>query len=122
MIKKISHISFALLLIVATTGMTISEHFCGSDLISIELNSTPESCCDDNSDCCHNESFTFEIEDEFSISSYTFEFAQYAVELTTFVELLQIDVPEVNSSKLFPFIPPPPKIQTVLSSLQTYLI
>ena len=122
MLKRISHISLVLLLLAATTGMTISEHYCGDNLKSVSLFSSPESCCDIPDGCCHDESITIDIEDEFSVSSFTFEFAQFAVEITAFVEIFKFDVPEVICFNSLSYIPPPPNIQTVLSSLQTYLI
>ena len=121
MLKRISHIGIVLVLLAATTGMTISEHYCGDNLVAKGLFHNTDSCCDDPG-CCHDEFKTYILEDEFAPSSFTFEFVQFAFEIPDFVELFIFDAPEVKSFNSLAYIPPPPKIQTVLSSLQTYLI
>lgn len=101
--------------------MTISRHYCGDILVSIGVFDYADSCCD-NENCCHDEFKTYILEDEFAPSSFTFEFVQFAFEIPDFVELFIFDAPEVKRYNSLAYIPPPPKIQTVLSSLQTYLI
>ncbi len=54
MIRKISNIIIAIILLVSTTGFTISKHYCGNELITVEINGEAESCCD-SPDCCHTE-------------------------------------------------------------------
>jgi hypothetical protein len=121
MLTKISHIFLALLFMVTTMGMTVSKHFCGSYLQSTSVLSEIEPCCD-MPDCCHNESITLEIKDDFSVTSYNFDFTQLAVDLPALVELVEIEVSENNSYLISENTPPPPKIQTVLSRFQSYLL
>jgi hypothetical protein len=54
MIRKISNIIIAFVLLISTTGFTISKHYCGGELISIEVNAEAETCCD-SPDCCQTE-------------------------------------------------------------------
>jgi len=102
-------------------GMTVSKHFCGSSLQSTGLFSEIDPCCD-TPNCCHNESFTLEIKDDFSVTSNNFDFSQLAVDLPALVELFEIEVSEDNSYFTSKNTPPPPKIQTVLSRFQSYLL
>ncbi len=121
MVKKASHIVLAVLLIVITTGMTVSKHYCGNDLKSITVSSGLDSCCDTPSGCCHDESQIIKIKDYFSVCTFCFDFTQLAVILPVVVDNFQgnnlqceLKTENINS--------PPPKIQTVLSYLQTYLL
>jgi hypothetical protein len=121
MLKKISHIILVSLILVTTMGMTVSKHYCGSSLESVGVLSTPDRCCEIPTGCCHDESFTIKVEDDFSVTSHAFDFTQFAVILPALIELNQIESTEKQSFVSFIVIPPP-KIQTVLSSLQTYLL
>ncbi|VAW20791.1 hypothetical protein MNBD_BACTEROID01-1143 [hydrothermal vent metagenome] len=120
MVKKASHIVLATLLIVITTGMTVSKHYCGNDLKSITVSSGQHSCCETPSGCCHDESQIIQIKDYFSVCTLCFDFTQLAVILPVIVDnrnnSLQCELKTENINS------PPPKIQTVLSSLQTYLL
>lgn len=111
-----------MLIVVSTMGLTVSMHYCGDDLKSVSFLSSPEPCCDIPDDCCHDETLSIKTENEFSGTFYTFDFSQLVVELPALVELFLIDIPEDNSFISDYIFPPPPKIQTVLSSLQSYLL
>lgn len=121
MFKKISHIALMSLILVTTMGMTVSKHYCGDSLKSVGVLSAPDRCCEVPSGCCHNESFTIKVEDDFSVATNAFDFTQFAVILPALVELNQIEPTEKQSFASFIVIPPP-KIQRILSSLQTYLL
>ncbi len=122
MFKKISHIIFIPLLLVTTMGMTVSKHYCGSSLESVRVLSSPQPCCEIPTGCCHDESFSIKITDNFSAVSYAFDFTQFAVILPVLVESIHLETNENQSFVSLYDVPPPPKIQTVLSSLQTYLL
>ena len=111
-----------MLIVVSTMGMTVSMHFCGDNLESISILRSPDPCCDIPDDCCHDESINIETENDFSGTFYTFEFSQLVVELPTYVESMQIYIAENDFLNSFSCTPPPPKIQTVLSKLQSYLL
>tara|TARA_R110002050_G_scaffold183855_2_gene317315 strand:+ start:2536 stop:2904 length:369 start_codon:yes stop_codon:yes gene_type:complete len=122
MLKKISHIMLISLILLTTMGMTVSKHYCGSSLESVGVLSTPEDCCKMPNECCHHESFTIKIQDDFSVTTHAFDFTQFAVVLPALVELVPVGATEKPSSVSFLDAPPPPKIQTVLSRLQAYLL
>jgi hypothetical protein len=124
MFKKAGHIVLSLLLLLSTTGLVLSKHYCGGELISTSLYAEADSCCD-SGDCCKNETEVFQLDVDFSVST--------ALEIP---ELVQIDLLAVslvlfnltlegNSiAENFKFIdaPPPPNIQTSLALKQTYLL
>lgn len=59
--KKLIHICMSMLLVVATTGLTLHQHYCGDELMQSGLEQH-NSCCSDsdadatgtNGDCCDN--------------------------------------------------------------------
>lgn len=65
MLKRVGHILIILLLLFGTTGLTITKHYCGSNLIKTEIFSTPDNCCNGNCPGCHNEKVSFRITDQF---------------------------------------------------------
>ncbi|MUP39391.1 HYC_CC_PP family protein [Labilibaculum euxinus] len=120
MLKKFSHLLLALVIFVVTTGITVSIHYCGGNVKDVSFLAAPKACCEIPQGCCHNEVFTVKIENDFSISSYTFDFEQLEVALPVLIELIKVETP-INVRKNFvEYIVPPPKIQTVLSRLQNY--
>jgi len=122
MVKAVGHILLALLLFISTTGITVSQHFCGDDLKSLSILTAPESCCDIPGGCCHNKTIVVDIEDEFTTSLFAYYFEQLAIS-QPFNLLYAIDEPQQNNHWVSYYkTPPPPLIQVVLSSLQAYLL
>jgi len=123
MLKKITHIIFAFLIFLGSTGMTISKHYCGTSLKDISININADNCCDIPMDCCHNETLTIKIEDDFAIATNVFDFKSLTFILGFSTDLFQEEVFIKESFKLVLWVtPPPPKIQTILSSLQSFLL
>ena len=75
MIKKVAHIAVVVLLLLATTGVTVFKHYCGNSLISKTIGYTEKHCCT-NGHCnsCHNDSQSFKINDDFESSNYNLDF------------------------------------------------
>jgi len=74
MFRKAIHIFIAVLLLTATTGLSVSEQCCGDTLVKVSLYSEAAACCDDQSDnCCQDVSEYLQIDQEFLISSFSFE-------------------------------------------------
>ena len=65
MLRKITHIVLALFLLVSTTGITISMHYCGGEYVSTSINKEAKSCCDSTGGCCENKTMHFEVEDDY---------------------------------------------------------
>lgn len=72
MFKTAINILMTILLVVSTTGLAVSKHYCGHQLQSVELKPTVESCCDDGS-CCHTETQFFRVDDDFLMGHTTGE-------------------------------------------------
>tara|TARA_R110001583_G_scaffold8896_1_gene41939 strand:- start:24892 stop:25260 length:369 start_codon:yes stop_codon:yes gene_type:complete len=122
MLKKSTYTLLTLVIFVLITGMTISAHYCGSNVKDVSFLSATQSCCENPEGCCHYEACTIKIGNDFLISSYSFDFTQLKVVLPILIELTKVEDPiKVKVYSLRNTIPPP-KIQTILSSLQTYLL
>lgn len=124
MLKKASHIILSMLLLLSTTGLAISKHFCGGELISTSIFVEADSCCDD-SDCCKNETEVFQLDEDYSLvtvsevpQSVEFELLDLAILVYNFSVIETEEIQELFESDL----PPPPKIQIVLSQKQSYLL
>jgi hypothetical protein len=120
MLRKISHIILAFVVLITTMGMTVSAHYCGGELKSIQLIEQSESCCGDSCDSCHNEIIKVEVEDDFTIQTFTIDFTQDFALLPVLIQLFQISIFTEEVEKVAYHKPPPLKIQTVLSDLQVY--
>ena len=124
MLRKTSHIILSTLLLFATVGLTISKHYCSGDYVSTSIFGEAESCCD-SEDCCKNETETFQLDEDYSLvavsevpQSAEFELMIFAILVYNFTVVETEETEEFCESDL----PPPPKIQTVLSQRQTYLL
>jgi hypothetical protein len=87
--KKISSIIMAFVVLLSTMSFTVSEHYCGHQLVDIGLFSKAESCgmelqkpiatkdCDlKKSDCCKDEVRQFKGQDELNIGFSALNFEQ----------------------------------------------
>ncbi|MCF8303528.1 MAG: hypothetical protein K9I94_09670 [Bacteroidales bacterium] len=123
MLRKIIHILITVLLLTATTGFTVSKHYCGDTLVSFSLYTQAAACCDDISDeCCHDVSEHFQVEQEFVSTSFSLE-KEVLLTLESVQSVIDFQNPEINSGKTtftennFPF-----KTQLLLVSLQKFLL
>lgn len=126
MFRKIAHIILAIILITTTTGFSISKHYCGTRLVSVAINTEPESCCGDeeSSGCCHNEIEQYQLTNYY-VSSFIVEdvsISSVDILFPIVYVILQTQITEGVHS-IFPNYesPPPLKIQAVLSLYQLYL-
>jgi len=114
MVKKILHIATILILMLATTGVSISKHYCHGSLISFSLFGKAKSCCDSSCGACHNETAFSKVTDNFEIPTISFEKAKQ-VELfhSTFYTCLVLDniIPNISSFKNTHLKAPPPGIE-----------
>jgi hypothetical protein len=70
MIRKLLHIAIMVTLILATAGVSVTKHYCGNRLVSVNLLTQPKSCCGDDCNCCHNEFFSSKVTDTFTSSEH----------------------------------------------------
>ena len=76
MVKRISHILISLLLIIATTGVTFTRHYCGGNLISSSLLGKTHNCCGTHCKSCHTEVSTYKVADNFAATTFKIDHAQ----------------------------------------------
>lgn len=64
--RKVVHILLSVFLLVATTGMSMHEHFCKGNLVSISVLEEQKSCCEDNCPDCTHEVVQVKVENEYA--------------------------------------------------------
>lgn len=64
-IRKGKFVFMALLLAIATSGITINKHYSGNSLHDVALFGKADSCCGSTCDCCHDETLSFKVESDF---------------------------------------------------------
>ncbi len=122
MLRKIIHIFLFLLLLVTTTGLVVSKHFCKKVFVSASLFVEAEDCCE--KECCENHSEFLQLDKDFQISEViqipvVFDFEIFVSEPSFFLLLNQ----QTDRSYYTEFNDPPPlEIHTRLSLKQTYLL
>jgi hypothetical protein len=130
LVRKISHIVFSLVLVMTTAGMTITKHYCGSRLVSVNILSEPEKCCN-NSNCCHNETITFKLDSDilnivpdYSLRIFPSSFSPapdlFFINNSLFSDILLNHIPAGDITG-FPDLPPP-KLSTALPMLGAFLL
>lgn len=125
MLRKITHIVLSMILLVSTTGISFSMHYCGGELISASVNTKAETCCDGSGGCCENKTIHVEIEDDYVCPVYTDSTNIEEIDfLFPILFVLHTELIEENIKANFAFngSSSPPPTQTRLALLQTYLI
>lgn len=125
MLRKIGNIITMCLLLVSTTGFTVSEHFCGTQLISVEINREAEPCCD-NGMCCHTDTQFFQMDEDFNYTASIFDFQTFVLaelpQPMTFLSALALSTDREKELYADFESPPPQERKAFLSSVQTYLL
>ena len=123
MFRKLANLMVAFLLLILTTGFSISKHYCGSTLVSIAVDKEAHSCCDMNDGCCHTETHLFQLKGNY-FSSHHQEITQpVQISLLFPITILEeLTIPVQFTEPVFDFYssPPPRSVSSVLSKLQTY--
>ncbi len=122
--KKVLHIILSLMLLVSTTGVTLSMHYCGGKYVSTSLFVKADSCCSEVCGCCEDKSVHYEVEEDFT--SPVVLALEPAIELELFIELFHLEIVEEGQStlpikKTFEDTSPPKTVDERLSLLQTFL-
>lgn len=124
MIKRILHIIIALFLLITTMGFTVSKHYCRDNLVKITINAEAESCCDMENGCCRNETKHYQLEEDFVSTVLVYDLPDSGIDILFPIVFSFIQIEpgrDIFSEIIYTDLPPPPKIQTTLSLLQTYL-
>lgn len=125
MVKKITHIIFAIVLLVASMGFTVSKHYCHNHLVSTAIDKEAESC-GMNGNCCKTETVLMQLNED-AVTNATLTVPANVVtsiQPLAVIHLLSLLVDVQTLEEIFhEYISPPPRtIQTVLSKIQTYLL
>ena len=79
--KQLIHIVFAGFLVLSiSTGFTLHYHYCCGELQSVGLFFPPKPCCDEMSDCCHDESESFQLDSDFLITDFSSEIFELQID------------------------------------------
>ena len=125
MVRNFTNIIVMSLLLVATTGFSVSGHFCGTNLVSVEINQEAEPCCDSEM-CCHSKVQFIQLDEEYVTMHVRFDFHSSALDKVNFTEITAWnDVYNVTIEKHSFRIaesPPPRERGMRLAALQRYLL
>lgn len=127
MVKKFFHITLSMVLLIATTGVAISKHYCGGELSTVEVGHEKIHCCDESDDmaddCCQDEQLTFLLEQEFQLSAFQFDCHILSVtSLLPFLDLSALFVAqETYKTEFKPYLSPP-IAQDLPVMLQSFLL
>ena len=96
-------------LLISTSGILISEHYCKNHLVSVSFFSTADNCCKGDCNSCKNIAHAFKIKTKFIPSqsincSLNNSFTSFSSLLNTYI----IDVISLNHSTPFISFKPPP--------------
>jgi hypothetical protein len=123
MLKRFSHISLSLLLLISTVGFAVSRHYCDDALVDVAFNQDAEPCCDTGS-CCHSETNIYQLDEDFSAPQIAN--APDLQEIAVFgFTLFAIDQsPAEHPAETFyqNNSPPPPTVHEALSLRQVFLL
>jgi len=123
--KKVENILVMCLLMISTAGISVSEHYCGNNRISIQINQEADPCCDDGM-CCHSITKVFQLDTEYVAGDI-----EYIVDLGHVMDLhvltpialqYHTDIHPENKKYSAGESPPPGDRAIRLSSLQTFLL
>lgn len=129
MIRKTLNIIIATLLIITTTGFSISKHYCHGNLISVAINNDAPSCCGMDAempDHCQNEEEHIQLDEDFIYKDqqdHSGKLFPLDSELFSIISLFT-QTPEIEKGS-HPYPPDaihPPEVQTFLSLIQAYLL
>lgn len=129
MIRQISHIAIATLLVILTAGFSISKHYCGGMLVEVSVFAGSVAGCQESGNactmdgCCHNEQLVVQLEDTYNTPVVLDSVSFFPVLLAVF-DLSFIRTPDISTLERdllsIPESPPPPDALTRLSGLQVF--
>jgi len=124
MFRLLMNIPISLILMISITGFAVSEHYCGTVLVSIEINKEASQCCDMEENCCRNETDFYQLDNDFFVSAYHLaeNFALQELLFPVIFSFFNADIFSSDSLVLY-ITESPPLIESKerLSYLQSYL-
>lgn len=121
MIKKLSHIILASVLLISTMGLAVSKHYCHNSLVDVSIFAQADLCCDDGG-CCSNENHFYQVKDDFSapVISTVPVFAEIDVLHQTLLDAYILAPTELALEFDVVSAPPPPTVMEFLAEQQVY--
>ena len=99
-------------------------HYCGGKLVSTSINKETKSCCNGMRGCCENKTIHYEVKDDYICPIQVEQVKTVERDIlfpTLFVLNFELFCEETKTTIVFHDSSPPPKVQTRLAFLQTYL-
>lgn len=122
MLQKMGNIIIALLILLSSTGLVISQHFCNNQLVETAINSEAESCCDDGN-CCTTNTVLIQL-DEDAVNPTQAQLPGSEINqlfLPFIIAFITNQLPEAPLTEVEQMASPPPaEIKTLLALIQTY--
>lgn len=119
--KYIIHIILGVLLVLSTSGITITRHYCGDNLVFASVASENKNCCNESCNNCRSESVSFKVSDTFSATSYKYfepeNFSLHWLVLTVSKESL---ITLISKELELLYADSPPNLQISNSFLQVF--
>jgi hypothetical protein len=131
MIRNIFHIIVSFALFISTIGFSVSKHYCSGHLIDVSLNTITQTTCSpdgstcEKDGCCRNESQTFQVHENVTLSVGIDHFPVFPLEIPAFltpVDRLPGQMVQEDDLKGEVHSPPPRKRSVYLAEIQTYLL
>ncbi|HKJ42001.1 MAG TPA: hypothetical protein VKA27_07890 [Sunxiuqinia sp.] len=141
MIRKISHIAIAILLLVLTMGFSISKHYCGNSMVDVAVFSqgadgcgmdmkdmnmpanTTKDACMTASSCCHTDLHVYQLDKTYTSPVVIGHVPFIQVDLAVLdLSLFTSEIREAKTNNYFILAksPPPKDVLSALSDLQIY--
>lgn len=126
LLKKIANISIALVLLVATTGVTLNKHYCMGRLKAVALFQSANTCADegmtDPMPCCEDVSEELKVEN-LTKASFDFKSSPELVQLAAFQHaFLVVIISNKKERPSFQNYSPPPSDRDIPVLIQSFLI
>jgi len=124
MFRKITHIVLTIYLLVSTTGITFSIHYCGDKYVTTSINKEAQSCCNKKDGCCKNKTIHLNSTDNYlnSIEGNNIRIVELDTLFPAIFPLVFKASPLSHGAlETYTDTSPPIPINTFLSLLQTYL-
>lgn len=127
MLKIAANIILSVVVLVSTSGFTISKHYCGSRLVDVAVMVEAENCCGDegSSGCCHNETEYFQLEADYLISIVGIDLQEILPDIVyTDLPVFITDEANTGHSDILNFAesPPQPDGSQIISLKQAFLL
>lgn len=124
-VKAMFSIFLASLVLVSTSGVGVTKHFCGNRVASISLLGDGGCSCgamDDADGCCHTERDFFQLDDDFSVAPVQSLSLASASIISVLVYHLSFDFNDCDHYLAFQYYKPPIPDKDIPVLIQSFLI